>query len=58
MQIKIEITQQQFEALRMEYHRKGLYLDQKKFPGNNPTPIDQVIKKIVDAVHEGSHESH
>ncbi len=56
MKVTIDITLQQFEALRMEYHRKGLYLDQNKFPGNNPTPIDQVIKEIVETVQEAKHE--
>jgi hypothetical protein len=47
--LNIEVTEQEFAALVKEYERKGLGISLEKFPGNKPTPLDMVIKKLVEA---------
>lgn len=47
MKIEIDINQSQVDALKREYSKKGLGVN---LPGNKPTPLDQVIKQIVEKV--------
>ena len=45
MKIEIELTPTELEALKREYARKGLGVN---LPGNKPSPLDNVTKKIVE----------
>jgi hypothetical protein len=49
MNLNLEFSEYEIKYLEREYKRRGLGID---LPGNNPSPVDMAIKKIVEAARK------